>query len=281
MELEYSDKNSRRSKIYIAVGIIIALLVGATVFVALQASNLVGGEQAVETRTVVVAGQEIAGRATISEADVVLRDVPVDPVNASAFVSLDQVIGRIAGVPIETGQLVTPNLLASTTEGQSYSILEPGQEYDPEMPDLRAVSINVADDRAVAGTLVAGQRVDLIATLAINPVTGQAVNQTTSEEDGAPVEPGPGDPIAGPSTKTTFQSLPILSRNGALYILRADLTTAEKLAELSTAGAQFTLVLRHDADDRTAETDGSTIDQLLEEFDFPMPLIADLEPRAR
>ena len=42
VELEYSSQNSRRSKIYIGVGIIVALLVAATVFIALQASGLTG-----------------------------------------------------------------------------------------------------------------------------------------------------------------------------------------------------------------------------------------------
>ena len=54
MELEYSDRNSRRSKVYIAVGVVAALLVAATVFVALQASGLTTDE-AVEMRSVVVA----------------------------------------------------------------------------------------------------------------------------------------------------------------------------------------------------------------------------------
>ena len=55
MELEYSDRNSRRSKVYIAVGIIVALIVGGVVFVALQASDLVGSNEPAEIRTVVVA----------------------------------------------------------------------------------------------------------------------------------------------------------------------------------------------------------------------------------
>jgi len=54
VELEYSSQNSRRSKIYIGVGIVVALLVAATVYVALQASGLTDAAQ-VEMRTVVVA----------------------------------------------------------------------------------------------------------------------------------------------------------------------------------------------------------------------------------
>jgi hypothetical protein len=63
----------------------------------------------------------------------------------------------------------------------------------------------------------------------------------------------------------------ILARNESIYILRADLATAEKSAELTAAGGIFTLVLRPEQDDRDAQTDGSTIDRLIDEFEFPIP----------
>lgn len=272
MELEYSDKNSRRSKVYIAVGIIISLLVAATVFIALQASGLTGGET-IETREVVVATREIPSRKAIEEGDVTVRTVPVDPMNETAFASLDEVLGRVVGVPVATGQLITRNVLASTTEGQTFSILEPGQEFDPEGPDLRAVSVTVAAANAVAGTLVPGQRVDLIVTMAINPEVGTP----ETDEEGA-VEPARFMP--GPSTKVTLQSMTILARTGDIYILRADVATAEKIAELTAAGGVFTMALRPDQDERTAETEGSTIDRLIEEFDFPAPVPPEFEERA-
>jgi Flp pilus assembly protein CpaB len=270
VELEYSDRSRRRSKLYIAVGVIAALLVAATVFVALQASVLIGGPEAAPERTVVVAARDIAARKPIEEADVITRSVIVDATNETAFARLDEVVGRVTGVTIPAGQLVTRNMLASATSGQTFSILDPGQEYDPSLPDLRAVSVNVPDDRAVAGALLAGHRVDLIATLTVNPVVGEA----GAEEAAA------AGLISGPSTKTTLQALEILSRTGPLYILRTDLGTAEKIAELVAAGAQFTLALRADPDDRVAETEGSTVDMLLEEYEFPAPEIADLEEQA-
>jgi Flp pilus assembly protein CpaB len=274
VELEYSDKNSRRSKVYIAVGIVVALLVAATVYIALQASGLTDQGE-VEMRQVVVAAVEIPGRKEISETDVVMRSVPVDPINDTAFVGIDEVLGRVTSVPIGAGQLLTPNLLASSEAGATFSILEPGEEYDPSMPDLRAVSRTVPDDRAVGGTLQPGQPVDLIATLTVNPLEGEAAPPPAEGEPAE--EPAQGDlRMAGPSTKTTLQQLDILVRNGALYILRTDLATAEKITELQAAGAQFTFVLRADADDRTAETEGSTLDRLLEEFGFPVPEAAEL-----
>lgn len=262
MELEYSDRNSRRSKVYIAVGIVIALIVGGVVFVALRASDLVGGDEPAEIRTVVVAIRDIPGRKPIEEGDVATREVPADATNEAAFARIDEVLGRVSGVPISTGQMVSRNLLASTTEGQTFSIIEPGEAYDPNGPDLRAVSVNVPDAQAVAGTLVAGQRVDLLVTMPINPQIGQ-----TPEE----AEATTAELLPGPSTKVTLQQLTILSRNGTIYILRSDLATAEKITELTAAGGTFTMVLRPDQDDRTASTQGSTLDTLIEEFGFPIP----------
>jgi Flp pilus assembly protein CpaB len=262
VELEYSDKNSKRSKVYIAVGLIMALMVAGIVFVALQASGLTRTDD-VTMRQVVVAARDIPSRKPIEEGDLVMKSVIADTTNASAFTRIDAVLGRVSGVTILTGQLVTQNMLASNTQGQSYSILEPGQAFDPSGPDLRAVSISVPDDRAVAGTLVPGQLVDLIVTMAINPEIGQTA---------AEAEQTQAEFIPGPSTKVTLQSLSILARNGGLYILRTDLATAEKITELTAAGGQFTLVLRPDVDDRTASTDGSTIDMLIDEYGFPVPL---------
>ena len=270
MEFEYTDKHRRRSKVYIVAGLIIAALVGIVVFVALEGSALLS--EPVEMRTVVVAARDIASRKPIEEGDLATRTVPADPTNEAAFTLIEDVLGRVSGVPIAAGQLVTRNMLAAGTSGQAYAILEAGEVYDPTGPDLRAVSVSVPDDRAVAGTLLAGQRVDLLVTLAINPAIG-----VVTEEPAATAETGF---MAGPSTKVTLQMLTVLARNGSIYILRTDLATAEKIAELAAAGGQFTLVLRPDEDDRVANTTGSTLDRLLDEFDFPIPVPPDLGGQA-
>ena len=263
MELEYSDKNRKRSKLYIAVGLVIALIVGGIVFVALRFANL-NESSSVQMRSVVVAVRDIASRKPIEDGDVTNRTVPADPTNADAFTRVDEVLGRISGVTISSGELVTRNLLASTIAGQGFSILDPGQKYDPSGPDLRAVSVTVQDDHAVAGTLKAGQRVDLIVTMAMNPQLGQSAAQATKTLTQF---------VPGPSTKVTLQSMVILARNGSIYILRTDLGTAEKIAELTAAGGTFTMVLRSDEDDRVAKTAGSTIDSLINEFHFPYPKV--------
>ncbi|HSM38058.1 MAG TPA: SAF domain-containing protein, partial [Candidatus Limnocylindrales bacterium] len=112
MELEYSDKNSKRSKVYIAVGLFIALVVGGMVFVALQASGLTGGEPAA-MREVVVAIRDVPSRKPIEEGDVAMRTVVADATNETAYTRIDEVLGRVSGVPILTGQLLTSNMIAS------------------------------------------------------------------------------------------------------------------------------------------------------------------------
>ena len=269
MELEYSDKNSRRSKLYIGVGIVVALLVAGTVFVALQASSQLVNRD-VEMRSVVVATRDIPARKAVEEGDVSVRSVPLDPTNETAFTSLDQVLGRVTGTPVASGQLITRNVLASTTEGQTFSILDPNEEFDPDGPDLRAVSLTVEAANAVAGTLVPGQVVDLIVTMAINPEVGLTAEEASEQASQF---------LPGPSTKVTLQSMAILARNGDLYIVRTDVATAEKIAELQAIGGIFTMVLRPEVDDRTADTEGSTVDMLIEEFGFPVPVPPNFEER--
>ena len=102
MELEYTDKNRRRSKLYIVVGVIVALLVAGTVYVALQASGLTTSRD-VEMREVVVATRDIPARKAIEEGDVIVRTVVADATNETAFRRLDEVLGRIAGVQSRPG----------------------------------------------------------------------------------------------------------------------------------------------------------------------------------
>jgi Flp pilus assembly protein CpaB len=261
VEFEYSDKNRHRSRLYIGVGLIIAVVAAASVYLVIRQASLVDETSAVR-RQVVVAVRDIPSRKPIEEGDVAVRSVVADPTNESAYGRLDEVLNHVTGISIPAGQLITRNELASATQGQAFSILEPGASFDPKGPDWRAVSVSVPDDRAVAGVLQPGQRVDLVVTMAINPEIGATPAPATSPSEAV---------IPGPSTKVTLQSITILARNGEMYILRADLATAEQIAELQAAGGQFALVLRPEEDSRTATTLGSTIDRLLSEFGFPMP----------
>ena len=124
VEFEYSDKNRHRSRLYIGVGLIVALVAAASVYVAIR--RLRSSTRRAPRSAGVVAVRNIPSRKPIEEGDVAVRSVVADATNESAFSRIDEVLNHVSGVSIAAGQLITPNELASATEGQAFSILEPG-----------------------------------------------------------------------------------------------------------------------------------------------------------
>ncbi|MDQ3879955.1 MAG: Flp pilus assembly protein CpaB [Chloroflexota bacterium] len=255
------QRKRKRSRLIIATGVLMALVVGAAIFLMLQAGAYAPAEEGVAMTDVVVAARDIAGHKMVEDGDVEMRAVPADASNENAMRDITEVLGRISAIAILPGQVIMPNMLTSADPNQPYQLPGPGEGYDEDGPPLRAYSISVPDERAVGGTIQPGQRVDILATVPVQPPA-----EATAEGEIAPAEF-----VTGPSTKVTLQNIVVLAKTGQVYILHVDLDMSEKLAELAAAGGTFTLVLRPDADARQAETDGSTLDQLLAEFDFPIP----------
>jgi Flp pilus assembly protein CpaB len=205
------------------------------------------------------------------------------------------VVGRVSAVGIYLQQPITPNLLASSTAGGQFSILEPNETVGPDSPTWRAVAINVPDDRAVGGQIQANQRVDVFVTVQVNVATGGAALATaappgatprptpsgspSSEPSGSPSSTPAPDGSAGPfytdkSTKITYQNVPVLARNGSLYIIRVDARTAEEINHLAAAGnSAFSLALRPEADSRAIEVGdyGETTNRIIEKYGLPIP----------
>lgn len=125
MEFEYTDTNRRRAKLYIGVGLVIALVAAASVYLVMRQAGMETGAQATR-RDVVVAVRNIPSRKPIEEGDVTIRSVVADSTNESAYTRIDEVLNRVSGVSISAGQLITRNVLASAAEGQPFSILDPG-----------------------------------------------------------------------------------------------------------------------------------------------------------
>ena len=208
-----------------------------------------------------MAVREIPARKPIEAEDVALRaDIPLDGTNAEGVVADPaQVVGRIPAVDVKIGQLVTTNLLASTTAGAEFSILGPDETVGPESEAWRAVSLSVADDRAVGGMLGAGMLVDVFMTASVN------VPQTVLDE---------GTFYTDQSTKISWQNMEILSRQGTFYIVKATLPVAEEISHLQAAGnAQFSMALRPDADARVLDVSalGATTNRIIQRYGLPVP----------
>ncbi|MGH2408675.1 MAG: Flp pilus assembly protein CpaB, partial [Candidatus Limnocylindrales bacterium] len=163
MEMEFKD-DTRRRKVLLILGLMFAVAAGGAAFVLINQAQSAGTGK-VPMKEVVVAAHDISARSVIVSGDVVLRSLPDDPSLLSALVKPEDAVGRIAGVTIFAQEAITPNLLTSTEAGSGFSILAPEETVAPDSPYWRAFAIDVPDDRAVAGTLLVGQHVDLIASV--------------------------------------------------------------------------------------------------------------------
>lgn len=261
MEMEYKD-TSRRGKVIIGLGVVLALGAGAAAFFLINQAQQQAGQAGLQKVSVVVARLTIPARKPIEETDVEVRLVPIDPTNALGIVSTsDKVVGRVSAVTILEGQLVTTNLLASSTTGGQFTILSPEETIGPESEKWRAVSITVTDDRAVGGLLQPNQTVDVFVTATVN------VPQEVLDA---------GRYYTDKTTKITYQDMLILARSGTFYIVKASLAVAEEIAHLQASGnSSFSLALRPDRDVRIADSSrlGATTNLLIKRYGLPIPEI--------
>ncbi|HEY3335403.1 MAG TPA: SAF domain-containing protein [Candidatus Limnocylindrales bacterium] len=260
MEMEYKDP-SKRGRWIVLAGVVLAVVAGGAAFFLINNAQQQAGQSGLKTTTGVVAAVGIPARKPIEATDVVVRsDIPLDGTNAEGVVTDPaQLVGRILAVDVKIGQLVTTNLLASTTAGAQFSILKPDETVAPESEAWRAVSMSVPDDRAVGGLLGPGMLVDVFMTASVN------VPQAVLDE---------GTYYTDQSTKISWQDMEILSRQGTFYIVKATLPVAEEISHLQAAGnAQFSMVLRPDADTRILDVSalGATTNRIIQRYGLPVP----------
>ena len=275
MEMEFKD-SSRRRTLVLVIGVLLAIAAGAAAFM-LSSQGSKQPEVAFETRDVVVATQLIPARKTIEDTDVVIRPVPKDETNASAFTSRDEVVGTVAAIDIQQSQFITSNMLAGGSGIGAVAILKPNETVAPDSPYLRAVSLTVPPERAVGGYVADGQRVDIIATMDV--LAEGALALPSPDASGEPLtDPETGALVAytdGMTSKLTWSDVEVLLHpaDTQSYILRTDLHTAEEIAQAQTMGAQFTLVLRPEEDTRDIDrsTYGETVDSMFTRYNFRLP----------
>jgi Flp pilus assembly protein CpaB len=259
MELEFQD-DRRRGRIVVVLGIVLALVAGGAAYFFVNQAQQQAGSSSLARVPAVVAVTTIPARKTIEAADVTVREIPIDESNANGVVADPlAVIGRVPAVAILQGQLVTTNMLASSTEGAQFSILGPEETVSPDSEAWRAVSITVSDDLAVGGLVLAGSTVDVFVTAVVN-VPIDLVQEGRYYTDR--------------STKIVYQDVRILAREGNFYIIRASLAVAEELAHLQASGTvTFSFALRPDVDTRVVDVSGlgNTTNRIITKYGLPVP----------
>ena len=256
------------------IGVLAALLAG---YWAYQLASAGANQRVVEEvprRDVVVAAHDIAGRTVLTAADLQIREVPDDASLVSAPSAIEPLVGRVTSVPLAAGQVVYASALATTPEGAPFSVAGAEEIFAGDAPYWRAVSVLVPRERAVAGQIVAGQRVDLFATVTIEvrvvDAEGNYVEVPTTEGF-----------ATGDSTKILFQDVEVLQSNpdDGMYVLKVSLPQAEQINHIAkVAPGAFSLALRPDGDTRYVDTSqyGETNDSIIMRYVFPVPQIIDL-----
>ena len=115
------------------------------------------------TRPVIVAATNLQLGAELKPEDVRIVEWPASAVPASSFDTADQVVGRGLIAPVVENEPILAMKLASK---------EAGAGLPPIIPEgMRAVSVRVNDVVGVAGYVLPGTRVDVVAT--VNPTQQQ------------------------------------------------------------------------------------------------------------
>ena len=261
MEMEYRDP-SKRGRWIVIIGIVLAVAAGGAAFFLINQAQQQAGQGALQKVAVVVAARPIPARKPVEAEDLLVREIPIDDTNADAIAvrKPEDLVGRVLAVTVFQGQMLTTNMLASTTTGGQFSILEPNETVAPDSEAWRAVALTVPDDRAVGGLIVAGMTVDVFLSAQVNvPADLMAEGEYYTDK----------------STKITYQNMIVLAKTGTSYIVKTTLAQAEEISHLVASGnAQFSLVLRPEADVRFADASklGETTNLIIQRYGLPIPV---------
>jgi len=259
MEMEYGD-GGRRGKFVIVVGVLLALVAGGLSWYLITQAQQNAGQGTLKKVSVIVSTKDIPPRTPVQPADVELRELPLDAASqVGTLTKTDEVVGQVLAVPVLKGQPIYKNMILSAATTAGFAILGPEETVGPDSVPWRAVSITIADDRAVAGLLTQGQTVDIIATAEIKvPDDIAAQGQFYSDK----------------STKVIYQDIEILARAGQMYIIKMPLAQAEEITHmLAGGGATFSAVLRPDQDVRILDVTalGATTNRVIQKYGLPIP----------
>jgi pilus assembly protein CpaB len=210
----------------------LAAVTGIIVFATLQSGDsssvksATGGPETV----VITAKGDIPARTEIKADMLEITKVPANALLAGAFTSQSQVVGRVARIPIYTGeQLVQDKLASSKTDlGLSYivpdgmramgvkvdkvigagGLIRPGDRVDVvAVVEVKYQDLNTEREITDTRSLTVGQNIEVLAVEQklenqIAPATGGST-QTSTTNDGTPVD----QPAAQPDSKVVTLAL--------------------------------------------------------------------------
>ncbi|MBM7557194.1 Flp pilus assembly protein CpaB [Halanaerobacter jeridensis] len=144
-----------KAKVVVAIAIILGLITSVLVYTMLGTPDL-QEQEAKKVVAVVVAKENINPRQKITAEMLNEKEIPEKQAHFEAFKSVDKVKGRYASAKIVAGEQVLKSRLYSKEETNSMLALNLG-------PKKRAVTVAVNEVIGVAGFLMPGDYVDVVA----------------------------------------------------------------------------------------------------------------------
>lgn len=254
------DRSRRRARLVLIVGFLFAVGAAATTFFLANTAKS-EAPAPIPTTQIVVAAREIPPKTQITAADLKLVKMNSEVVPPAALTRSEDVVGRITITQIAVGEPILPTKLGGANGSVFVVIpvdaLEANGSIKAGTPNYRAMSITVADAQAAGGSVQPGDSVDLLFSFSFDPAK-YLLNPTQRQ---------------GPdiSAKIVLERIPILARNLAVYTIRTDAATAERIAWLQASGGTMQMLLRSPKDDRASGATGATFKSTYPVFHFEVP----------
>lgn len=254
------DRSRRRARLVLIVGLLFAVGAGATTFFVANTAKS-EAPAPIPTSSIIVAAREIPPKTQITAADLKLVKMNTEVVPPAALTRPEDAVGKITITGISVGEPILPTKLGGPNGAVFVVIPAASLGSDgnplPGSPNYRAMSITVADAQAAGGSIEPGDIVDVLFSFTFDPVKFL-------------VRP---DPKNGPdvSARIVLERVPILARNLAVYTIRTDAATAERIAYIQASGGVLQLLLRGPKDDRSTGTTGATFKSTYPVFKFEVP----------
>jgi Flp pilus assembly protein CpaB len=218
------DRSRRRARLVLIVGLLFAVGAGATTFFVAQTAKS-EAPAPIPTSSIIVAAREIPPKTQITAADLKLVNMNTEVVPPAAITTPEEAVGRITITSISVGEPILPTKLGSAN-GQIFTVFPAaglGTDGAPTVgqPNYRAMSITVADAQAAGGNIQPGDLVDVLFTMQIVP-------------DKLFKNPNPTVNATDSSARIVLERVPILARTLAVYVIRTDAATAERIGSRSS-----------------------------------------------
>jgi pilus assembly protein CpaB len=254
------DRSRRRARLVLIVGFLFAVGAAATTFFLANTAKS-EAPAPVPTTQIIVAAREIPPKTQITAADLKIVKMNSEVVPPAALTQPDQAVGRITITAISVGEPILPTKLGGANGSVFVVIpsdfLEANGTLKASTPMYRAMSITVSDAQAAGGSVQPGDSVDLLFSFSFDPAK-YLLNPNNRQ---------------GPdvTARIVLERIPILARNLAVYTIRTDAATAERIAYLQASGGTMQLLLRSPKDDRASATTGATFRTIYPEFKIQIP----------